>query len=421
MRNKINSTSIYVDGAVFLALVLLSGALLLSIIEPYFTHPAFLWAVTAAMASVLSFSMMNLGYWVWLRAFASAENKVMFAMNDPENPSLRYQRHHYLGYCLRPNYRNGPNAHNSLGYRGGELAAKSEKVYRIACLGGSTTYNYGIEDWRDTYPNQLERILRERGYAVEVVNAGGPGWSSHESLINFHFRLLDIQPDLIIVKHAINDILTRMVPPGRHFADNRGARVSPDILTEVHWMDFFPWLRALRVKSGYRPPHTIFAASPRYAEASLYDAFIAFHQNGRSHAPGAPATDFAEIFKVNEPTFVERNFRSIIAIAKDNDVKVMLTSFPFTKAFAADPFTASPEFQDAYKQHNDMICRLAEQKQVLFSDLNGGVPDDNRYWSDGYHATVDGARKFAEVLADDLERSGLLAGYQRANFLPTSP
>ena len=77
--------------------------------------------------------------------------------------------------------------------------------YRIACLGGSTTYTTSVEDWRLSYPALLEHELHNAGLgSVCVLNCGAAGWSSWESLINLETRVLDLDPDLIVVYHAIN-------------------------------------------------------------------------------------------------------------------------------------------------------------------------------------------------------------------------
>ena len=39
----------------------------------------------------------------------------------------------------------------------------------------------------------------------EVINAGIPGWTTAESLINLHFRVLELSPDMVIICHAVND------------------------------------------------------------------------------------------------------------------------------------------------------------------------------------------------------------------------
>src|SRR5262245_504676 len=48
-------------------------------------------------------------------------------------------------------------------------ARADERV--VVCLGDSLTEGYGLAP-EQSYPTLLERMLRERGYAVRVVNAG---------------------------------------------------------------------------------------------------------------------------------------------------------------------------------------------------------------------------------------------------------
>ena len=91
---------------------------------------------------------------------------------------------------------------NDLGFRGEPIAPeKPPGTYRIVCLGGSTTW--------DEYPAVLEDELSEdfasRGLKLEVINGGNVFWTSMESLINFITRCLPLQPDAVVVYHAIND------------------------------------------------------------------------------------------------------------------------------------------------------------------------------------------------------------------------
>jgi lysophospholipase L1-like esterase len=48
---------------------------------------------------------------------------------------------------------------------------------RILCLGDSITNGGATTDQDDTYPYQLQRLLRATGRKVEVLNASAPGWA----------------------------------------------------------------------------------------------------------------------------------------------------------------------------------------------------------------------------------------------------
>jgi len=133
--------------------------------------------------------------------------------------------HPYLGFNLQPNLRRSSST-NSLGYRGKEVEVpKPPGQFRVVCLGGSTTYDDCIEDDTLTYPARLEYHLRERGYNVRVVNAGVPGWTSYESLINYAFRVSYLEPDMVILFDAWNDLSAHVVyPPSAYVSDNTGMK-----------------------------------------------------------------------------------------------------------------------------------------------------------------------------------------------------
>ncbi|HXV35845.1 MAG TPA: SGNH/GDSL hydrolase family protein, partial [Myxococcota bacterium] len=181
----------------------------------------------AAASLVLTLVFAESAARFWLRFVASESAQERYTLiHDIDGEELRYSRHHYLNYYTTPDFEKGDTRHNSLGFRGEEIAIpKPPNTFRIATLGGSTTYNYGVEDDDHTYPGRLEHHLREMGYrGVEVINAGVGGYNSFESLINLQFRVLDVEPDLVIVYQNTNDVHTRFVDPAFYRGDNFGRR-----------------------------------------------------------------------------------------------------------------------------------------------------------------------------------------------------
>ncbi len=94
---------------------------------------------------------------------------------------------------------------NAFGFRNGDVAVpKPEGVFRILCVGGSTTEEGpSIEK---TYPFLLGEKLRAAfpGKHIEVVNAGTSGMSTrrHAAKLAEYFRL---QPDVMIFYEGVND------------------------------------------------------------------------------------------------------------------------------------------------------------------------------------------------------------------------
>ena len=86
---------------------------------------------------------------------------------------------------------------------------KDNDVYRIVCIGGSTTYGYGVTHPHSTYPAFLEIELKQKypNKKVEVINAGIEGATSFEELKNYLFKVKYLKPDAIVIKSGGNDVI----------------------------------------------------------------------------------------------------------------------------------------------------------------------------------------------------------------------
>jgi lysophospholipase L1-like esterase len=106
---------------------------------------------------------------------------------------------------------------NAHGLRGAEVdPARSPSILRIATVGGSFTFGYGVSD-EGTYPIALERVLNERahelGEKVEVLNFGVSGYGIREEVALIEHKLPPWEPDLVIVGYVFNDPETDPVQP----------------------------------------------------------------------------------------------------------------------------------------------------------------------------------------------------------------
>jgi hypothetical protein len=126
-------------------------------------------------------------------------------------------RENMYGHNFYDRWPNGEFWTNSEGFRSAEIALpKPEGVFRILCVGGSTTVEGPRNDL--TYPAMLEAMLRESlpGRAIEVVNCGVYTMDTGRDLEQFP-RYLALEPDLIIVYNFINDLAAHL--PGRMAAE----------------------------------------------------------------------------------------------------------------------------------------------------------------------------------------------------------
>src|SRR6266571_5472447 len=73
----------------------------------------------------------------------------------------------------------------------------------ILAIGDSMTAGYGVAA-DSSYPAQLERELKNRGYQYRVVNQGVTGSTSTQALSRLN-RALAVQPEIVIIQLGGND------------------------------------------------------------------------------------------------------------------------------------------------------------------------------------------------------------------------
>ncbi len=124
----------------------------------------------------------------------------------------RYVKSHFNGYKLNPgwelNHKTFKDKINSLGLKSPELTVEKQKnSYRIICIGGSLVYG---RDIGNSWPHYLQRELDEKvskdDINFEVINAGVPGYTTFHSTVNFLTKLIDLEPDLVIMYQLFSDL-----------------------------------------------------------------------------------------------------------------------------------------------------------------------------------------------------------------------
>lgn len=315
----------------------------------------------------------------------------------------RYTPHRYLGYYPTPNYSKGENKHNSLGYRGEEiLLPKPPGQYRIVCIGGSTTYGDKINEHFMSYPSLLEKELKLSGYNnVNVINAGAQGWSSWESLINFELRILDLEPNLIIVLHGINDIFPRLVwPPKVYNGDKSGSREHPKTVFMPTIWEYSTLIRIFMIRSGLILSHADYESVIAKKTRNFYGAKFDIQKRMGIYPSGIfKKISAKEMLMTNKPKYFKRNIENIIAIAKLRGIDVILATFAYSPYFNNQPRVSSEEYISAFKEMNQMQMNIAKETGVRLFDFESLFPKDKRYFVDGRHTTIEGTKLKAKLFA----------------------
>jgi len=90
------------------------------------------------------------------------------------------------------------------GYRSAPGAKASDRPLRVACLGDSHTFGWGIAG-DEAYPAVLERELARLGLEAAVLNRGQPGFSTAQGRVLLEEVLARDEPQVVILAFGFND------------------------------------------------------------------------------------------------------------------------------------------------------------------------------------------------------------------------
>ncbi|MEO0649609.1 MAG: GDSL-type esterase/lipase family protein [Planctomycetota bacterium] len=298
-----------------------------------------------------------------------------------------YMGHPYLAYTLRPGATRGePDAMfyqtiNEDGFRGRRLAVpKPPRTYRVLCVGGSTTFGTGARRDERSYPAVLESLLAEhapQGWTVEVGNAGVPGYTTMETLINLTFRLDRYDPDLVIVYHAANDALVIRTPEfqrdyshaRRHFELPEPTELERRVLTPSRVL-----ARLLRPESVEESPSVLHQ--------------LVFTDRFETRTQPMTAAEKATGVRV-----FGRNLRAIASLMESRGVDLLL------QTFCMDP---SQDKQGRYRELVQLLNaetqRVAAEYDLTCVDVAAALDGRSNLFDDWMHLNDEGSRLHASGL-----------------------
>jgi lysophospholipase L1-like esterase len=284
---------------------------------------------------------------------------------------------------------------NSLGYRSPERPLrKPAGARRLVLAGGSTTFDVSAPSNAETWPYLLEARLG----GVEVWNAGFPGWTSLESTVSFALRERDLEPEIVVLYHGVNDL-----QPAAHAPfDRQYERGHAELARRALGLELEPlgWLgRSLLWEwlVDRRGERDLWAAVG--AEASA---------GGRRERTG----------RIGEPALAAfaRNLGSAVAIAHDAGARVVVATQPLRIRAAqrdADlrylegwyPNLVASAAPAELERLNDVTRRLASARGLPLADVAADIAWTDADFADPFHYTASGREKLAAHLAARLTDS----------------
>ncbi len=247
---------------------------------------------------------------------------------------------------------------------------KPDNTFRIIAVGGSTTVNEksfmlsGVD-----YSLALEKRLSEAvsGITIEVLNAGGSAYSTAHSLINIEFRLIEYSPDIILLMHNINDCSVNFFDGGAT-SDYSNKYLKPYFLS--------PSLQGTLSVGGF-------------LTQSRFLAWIGLPQMLANKSGDLnPEADYNPGIR-----FFRRNIASIAGICRENRIRLILLSQPYS--MKPHPFVS----KGAFLAYDQVISEIAEEQEIQFIDMFSEFGHEDSYFLDEFHYSPEGIARFSDILS----------------------
>lgn len=305
---------------------------------------------------------------------------------------------------------------NAYGFRGDALCnPKPARRQRIFFLGGSTVF-CETDPFEKTHARLLQRSLQKHysDRKIELYNAGYPWYTSEHSLINYLFKIKDLEPDLILVWHGINDLC-------RSFAqeDLTHGSYQPDY---SHYLG--PTARMAKHFAGMRAKPQPFVTLYSYAFEK-----IARGLGGVLYSDLWQETPTEADFPLKRFRSLDafrRNMTSLVERAKLDGVRIVLATQPtiyredlsdeehrrvvFPRMFCVEDGTY-PNLASmirAMGRYNEHVRAIAAEQNVPLVDLDRLVPKEAEYFADDCHFTEKGNARVAHEIFEFLVEQNVI-------------
>lgn len=278
---------------------------------------------------------------------------------------------------------------NSKSFRGPEIEEpKPPGRIRLAFLGGSTTFCAEATRNEATWPALVTARLAQLHPQLEFdyVNAGIPGYTTETSLKNLVQRVKPLDPDVLVIYHASNDITfdTRLAAQGQGVYDGHADRDSWLSRLSLGWYliekNLLYKSRAAQVK--------------RTAGRLRLDEELSQHFRERLEELIREGLSVASVVAV--PTFSISARREH---APERQFEALRGAFYYM------PYMTVDSVLDAFDEYNRAIREVATSTGALLIEAAEQIPADGKHFTDAVHFTNRGCKVMAELVLRALTES----------------
>ena len=287
----------------------------------------------------------------------------------------------YAPYLRTNNFRyiNGPNGDRDI------IVPKPQNLYRINCIGGSTTQtclSSGNKNY--SYPMELEKILKSKfSRDIEVNNCGVGGYNSADLLVRFVLQTIDTKPDLVVINHARNDIESYLKP--NFSSDYSHSRKN---IGEAYWK----FLIGSKIPDV--PVKFInFLKNKWFPSRDVRNTVLETVSRGNID----PKIDFFPGLKI-----YERNLQNIINLCLNNNIDVVLCTYPFYLHSKIKNDSIYILYEKIVIEENKIMKKLAEKNNLKLVDSYSLIPKEDSNFVDSVHFTPKGMNLLAKSISEKI-------------------
>lgn len=331
-------------------------------------------ACALALGALLAEGAVRVRHWIKYGAMRSVEKTFS---SDPAT-GLRIPT---------PNAVIGNIRINSLGFRSPELVSpKPPSTVRLAFLGASTTYSAEVSSNEMTWPHLVWKSLSEAlpTARLDYVNAGVPGYGLDHILEGLRLRVAPLQPDVIVIYEATNDLSS----DSRVLARRQGlVQSAPD---EQGWLSQHSMLwflaeknvRVWRLQSRAHDAAGKLVYDPRQLSAGFERRLGALIRASQDVAPVVAVAAFAPRLRRGQPPDVQ--------------TRAAVTALYYMPYMSIEGLVAG------YEEYNRVIREVTVASGALLIGGENSITADDAHYNDSVHFKDLGSSAMAARVSEAL-------------------
>jgi len=309
-------------------------------------------------------------------------NKPNFKIRGNVNTNYPLNRGKFTHSELTTNnmgFANGPNGDRDVSIN------KPEHLYRINCLGASTTGNYISEGNKNySYPLELEKLLNKVcSKEVEVNNFGLGGYNSADILVRFILEIVETNPDMIIIYHAHNDISSYLTPNFKY--DYSHSKIN---LGENYWKF------EIVEKIPFLPFQFINFILEKWFPIGVRNSLLNFITIGKMNLDIDPKQGL-QVYR--------RNIEYLIEVCKKRNIEVVLSTYAHFLHNDIRDSKLHRKLREIIFKENEIMRDLSRLHKLTIVDNANLIPSEEKYFLDSLHFTPEGMKLLAKNIAKNIK------------------